>query len=319
MEKTIFLLREVTWTWGDEPMLDYEGPNEVYKKFATYQEALAEKNRLEIDMVRHHNTIDIDGNICNANFHNNDFYEIILKNGHNEYFKNSFGIGWEKIPIIDKSKSDYLEKWQFNDIINDFILEKVLQDDKHILYVLKMIELDFYEIVEVKENDYFYKIYRNIDFQDFVVNFLYGASLTGEEHYEQVANLYYYPYSQAQKKLCDVFSYSLKDSNNSLKGSFAELSEAPELLKSYIESYAEYFTYNNDTLSLSTSYIYDKEKMYEIMNGLIALLRPEKIPFTIKKFPISKIPEKYLEYERKKKEEEEEFKRSQIQDGDLPF
>jgi len=332
MEKTIFILREVAWTWHDEPALQYEGANEIYKKFNTYEEALAEKNRLELDRVRYDYNEYRCSLICNANFAEVNFYEIMLKKGQYEYFKDNFGIDWQGIQqsgLIDESK---LKKWEFRELVNGFFLKKILQNDKHILYVLKMIELDFYEIAEVKENDCFYKIYSNKYFQDFTLrNNLYGNNITGQEveikYYEdQIENFYYFPYVIAQNRLCEYFYDLLSNSyyKNSLKGSFSELSEAPEILKSYIENHSEYFVYSAKKKKLTMYRIYDEEKQYEVMSGLIALLRPEKIPFIIKSFPISELPEKYLQYEEEKKGEERR-KREQYNsygydnDEDLPF
>jgi hypothetical protein len=42
MEKTIFILREVAWNFNDD-WYSYAGATEVYKKFATYEEAYQEK------------------------------------------------------------------------------------------------------------------------------------------------------------------------------------------------------------------------------------------------------------------------------------
>jgi hypothetical protein len=64
-----------------------------------------------------------------------------------------------------------------------------------------------------------------------------------------------------------------------------------------MENYAEYFVYDTENQTLGMNRIYDKEAMYEIMRGFVALLRPEKVPFIIKSFPISEMPEKYLAIE----------------------
>ena len=319
MEKTIFILREVAWSYFDEPQLSYVGPNEIYKKFATYEEALAEKSKLELYMVKYHR-VDSDYH-CNPNFGNIDYFRI-LQNGSFNDFKDYFGIDWKEIwesNLINKSKMDIRI---FSDIVNKHILSTALKDDRLISYILKLIGLNFYEISEVKETACLYKIYNNIDFKDFFILFKSSGIPFDEKeedmgYNEYIQEFYYGSLYEVENKVYNTFYWHLADTfydeKNYLKGSLSDLSEAPTILKSYLENYSKYFVYDTENLLLSMK----NQAPNDVMRGFVALLRPEKVPFIIKSFPISEIPEKCIEVEKLKKEERE--KQHLENANDLPF
>lgn len=330
MEKTIFILREPIWIYNDEPWYDYRGVNEIYRKYNTYHEALEEKNKLNIQIARNHQ-------LLHGEFSKYNYFQIATQKNTFSYFKEHFGIDWERIwddSLVNKSK---VTEWEFDCLVNNFIIPKILQNDKHILYLLDIIELNFYEIAEVKETDVFYKIYSNAHFSDFLIFDERGCQFIGEEreigyHEFGQGGLYYTSSIEIKNKICNMFYWHLSDTfyddeKKYLKGSLSNLSEAPEMLKSYIENYADYFVYDAENQTLAMNHILDDETMYEVMRGFVALLRPEKVPFIIKSFPISEIPEKYKEEERRQAEERQkaEVRRQENQSDllsgniDLPF
>ncbi len=307
MEKTIFILRESVWLWDDKPCPSYVGVNRIYKRFATYEQALAEKTKLEIAKVRNH--IFIDKMECNTIFYHQNYYAAMIKKDVFDYFKTNFGIDWKgfsESEFVDKSK---LNDNEFESLANDFIRKKVLEDDKHILFVLEMLELSFYKISEVKEDGFLYKIYTNSHFRDFDFSL---ANNLATNYKEFVVSkdaggetwVSYASFVEAEKALCIAFYDLIKSEKKSLKGSFSDLSENPEMLKKYLENYSKYFNYNAENKQLTFNIIEDEEIIHEVLGEFLALLRPEKIPFIIKSVPIAKMSESYIE-----KEEMEEKKR----------
>ena len=294
MEKTIFILREVEWCSDTKSVPYYLGANDIYRKFPTYEAALAKKNQLQVNMARYHNANN--SFKCNINFASADYFEIMLKKGLYGYFRDVFGIDWKGIKesgLIDESK---LKSGEFNELVNNFIRKKVLQNDTNILFVLEMIELNFYELSEVKESDCLYKIYSNASFTDFPLLAECEDEITGTEvkieYYDFVFCIYFDNQEKIQTEINQRFNDLLRE--NALKGSFSDLSEAPETLRNYIENYPKYFVYDAQKELFSMK----KQAPDDIMRDFVELLRPEKVPFIIKSFPISEIPETYNQRRR---------------------
>ncbi len=325
MEKSIFILREPVWIYNDEDSYRYGGVNEIYKKFTIYEEALAEKNKLNTQIAK-------DDKLAKGEFKKFNFAKIIEQKNVFAYFKEHFGMDWNRIwesDAIDKSK---VTKKEFQKAINAFIRKKALQNDNHIIYLLNLIKLEFYQIVEIKEKDCIYKIIGNKNFKDFSV------LQWNKQEYE--SEDYFMLLEQAEQQINYLFCNYLyridEEDNIQMKGSLSDLSEAPNILEGYIKNHSHCFVYDNENKKLfikgisrkgkrynKITHLQEKEKIFELMRGFIALLRPEKNPFVVKSIPTSEIPEKYLEYERRIQQGEEERKKwlenNPSNDDDLPF
>jgi hypothetical protein len=260
-----------------------------------------------------------------------------------EYSKKHFGLDIKAILespfFIQNETSKY---WVVDEIghpveishktyFGDLFRIMVLSSEEHIKTMLQALKFDFYEIAEVGDDSFLYQVYTTPSHDDFISSHLlehfkkdgyvftaYPAQGTYEEGVISHTN-----FIEAQNELCTEFYNLLAQSGRTLKGALSDLSEAPEMLKSYIESYTDYFVYDAENQQLSMNHIHDKEKMYEVMRGFVALLRSEKVPFIIKFFPIAEIPEKYIKVERRQEEErqktESRRQENSEEDAGLPF
>jgi hypothetical protein len=254
MSKIIYILREVGWAYNDNEPAHYEGLCNIYKKFDTYEAALATKKRLEIEIVRkgEQHFQELSGRNPNC------------LNAFDEYVKKQLNIDIEAIVANSSIHSD--DKWRLSSYLQEMCLKWFLQEDEQILEVLQVLQLDFYAIQSVPETTVFYKIFLpteligglfySIDFE--------GAMIPDQHNQAKVFD----SYQDAAMELSVWLHYL------TFSGDFSALSDTPHLLAAYIKVHS-ILQYDNQSKILSFVKDYwNYPNGEQVALGLIPLLKP---------------------------------------------
>jgi hypothetical protein len=266
MNKSVFVVRRQEDWYNDEGLVLLFA-NEIYGKFDTLEEAQVSK----IELSYHF-------------FQNTSFGEWMCGNGLKYGFLSEF------IPDFIQSRNLYLP----TDYEEEFI-----KADKYLLAdFLEFANFQLFVIWEVQASHYFYKIFTNPNFNDFqneAENI--GTGIEAEyltfEIGQHSQSLVYEHFSLVEPTFLHCFYRLFVQEKRVLKGTLTELSQATFLLENYLTN-SQYLVYDAENQILTTQEIEDKNERLEIMRGLVALLRPDKVPFLLKAFPVEDIEVKKL-------------------------
>lgn len=278
MEKNIYVLREISWGYNDEWYYPTENISNIYKKYTNIEDAKHDKLRLEIYDVKIRRILDT--TLLSS-------LSKDLQNRFDLFLKEHFSTDIQQIMNFVGVE----HQCQIHSNILHYFIDKIIENDFLILETLKILDLHFYEIVELKEAENIYRISPNPDFKSYDV-------------FDEwvLIDFFKSSYVYTQKEAWEVAIHNFYENLFSpfkLVGSLSELSEIPEILKSYLETYP-CFIYENSLLSIKK--IKDKDMIIEIMTGFVALLRPEKIPFIIDCIPLKQAEENFIQKNKKIKE-----------------
>lgn len=202
------------------------------------------------------------------------------------------GIKKERIPNFYVAGEYYDYERYFTWFFDELFNMMVWSSEKHIQIMLDVADIEFYEISEITDDTCFYEIYTNSAFMDFVH---FGDVGELKEVFYGSCWVDYTPITlhndlQTAQNIVGQSLYDMLSGKEALKGSLSELSEAPEIFQSYIESY-DYFIYDNEnqTLKMRKWDSKQEEQNQMMMRGFMGLLREEKMPLIIKKISISEI------------------------------
>jgi hypothetical protein len=289
MEKTLYVLREISWGYNDEWYYPTNNIRNIYKKYTHIEDAKRDKQRLEIYDIKMRPILDTTLLSSLSKDLQNKFYLFLKEHFSTDIEQIMKFVGFE-------------HQCQIQSNILHYFIDQIIWDDRLILKTLEILDLHFYEIIELKESENVYRISPNPNFKSYdvfdewvLIEFFQSSYVyTQKEAWETAIHNFY-------ETLLSPFK---------LIGSLSELSEVPEILKSYLENYP-CFIHENHLLSIKK--IESKEALIEIMTGLVALLRPEKIPFIIDSISVTQSKEYFSEKNKKIQEYKQKFMDS------LPF
>jgi hypothetical protein len=270
MKKQIFILREQTWHWTEDDafVVGYYNDNQI---FDTLAEAIQEKNKRLIAMIRKDGISDRYPSSKHLMEQQVDLYR---------YLKDKF----------DLDLHHMLSNIGFDQPIFTTIM-RLFVDDDHIIELCEVLGIDIlYKVLSFEADDFLYKLEPNPMFTDFlipeyaphdgyVVDYLFNRRCYAVRYFDTL--------EAVQKQLANFLNKELSY-GSSLLGTFSELSDAPDLLEAYIKNHA-CFIYNSTdkTLKISQNYdnYIDNNNTLEALQGLVALLKPNKIPLLLKPYP----------------------------------
>lgn len=273
----MFVLRSHTWHWTQDDCisLGYYDDNQL---FGTFEEALQERNKRLIEWIRKH------GVSSNLHSHKSpmeqqiDLYRYLNHKFHLECAWLLYKIGFD---VTD-------------------VLSEILKDDNNAIEICEVLGMDImYKIVPFDTNDFLYKLERNPNFTDFLIpeyhinDFLIEDYLFAQQCY---AIRYFDTLEEVQNQLAIFFCYELY--RHHLSGTFSELSDAPDILNIYIQNNPE-LLYDSERRLLTIAKCIFPEEFLGLVKGLIALLKPHKIPLLLKPHAVQDIETLSKEHEQK--------------------
>lgn len=274
MKKQIFILRKQSWHWSQDDFF-LSGYYDDNQTFETLAEATQEKNKKLIAIVKERGLSDRYPSFKHLMEQQVDLYR---------HLKNKFGLDLSYLLYRNG-----FDKTTFNDISH------LLADDNNVIELCEVLGIDImYKILSFDVDDFVYKLELNPMFTDFVIPAYFGYETYAVDYLFYMgcyAVRYFDTLDSVQKQLANFLSKELSYTF-SLLGTFSELSDAPNLLDAYIKNH-DYFIYNSTDKTLKISrncdnYI-DNDNTLEALQGLVALLKPNKIPLILKSYPAKDI------------------------------
>ncbi len=276
----MYVLREISWGYNDEWYYPTGSIHNIYKKYTNIEDAKRDKLKLEVYDVKMRHILDT--TLLSS-------LSKDIQNKFDLFLKEHFSTDIQQIMNF----VGHEHQCQIHSNILHYFIDKIIGDDTLLAQTLQLLNLHFYEILVIKEDELLYNIQPNVSFKSFDV---FDECILVEFY----SSSYVYTKKEAWDVALYNFYQNLQDSF-SLIGSLSELSKAPEILQSYLNANC-CFNYDTKNHLLSMKRISKKEMIIEIMTGFIALLRPEKIPFIIDCIPLKQAEENFIQKNQKIKE-----------------